>query len=360
MLLMRSVRDAEGDAFASEAEALFKEARRRQRRRRARIVGAVLAALGGAVLAGGIADGGRPTGTSRGVPRQVATAEVARSASVGTRASVYVVHVAGPENVVVAGGDGVVATSDGGERWRNITPSTMSPVLFGHIVEIASFGTARIWLEPVGDERMDYVPSTDNGGAKWNVGVLPGGAVLSGSPLSFWTPENGRALGEKMAGATGVYQTDDGGVSWKRMASATAGPFSGPVSFTSASDGWTWNRAGLMYRTEDGGRTASWHADLALAGAGTSAAVATSGTDWYALSGPELFASTNAGRTWQESAIRTPTGDSINAIEYLSPTIGWAEAAGPTIGDFYPTYLLRTTDGGRDWSQADFPAVSQR
>ena len=337
-----------------------------------------------------------------------AVATFARSASQAT-ANVYVVHVAGPDSVIVANSDGVLATSNAGAHWRNITPRTMSPVLFGHIVDIETFGTARIWLELVGDERMDFVPYTDNSGATWRVGVLPGGAALSGTAptLSFWTPESGLAVGERNGGAIGLYQTDDGGASWKQLAGATAGPFGGPVTFTSASYGWTWNRGGLVYRTDDGGRTwqqvrlptlrgykltaveqpeffggdvviviarlrtaggttrtafyesgdggASWHASLAPgAGTGASAAFARNGSDWFALSAAELFASTNAGRTWEEAGVRAPTGDSIDAIDYLSPTIGWAEAAGPPIGDLYPTYLLRTTDGGRNWSRVDF------
>jgi photosystem II stability/assembly factor-like uncharacterized protein len=283
----------------------------------------------------------------------------------------------------------------------------VSGVLVSHIVDITSFGSGHIWLEPVGDMRMDFIPYTNDSGTTWRLARLPGGAGLAGSPLSFWTPERGRALGERNGGAVVVFETDDGGASWNHVAGATAGPFGGPVTFTSASGGWTWNRRGLMYRTADGGRTwqrvrlpalhgyelvaaaepkvsgdgavvvitrlrsaggvartafyasedggASWHAHLAPgAGKGASAALAANGSDWFALSRADLFATTNAGRTWQETTVRTPTGDSINAIDYLSPTIGWAEAAGPTIGNLYPTYLLRTSNGGRTWSEVDY------
>jgi photosystem II stability/assembly factor-like uncharacterized protein len=322
-------------------------------------------------------------------------------------ANVYVVHVADPESVIVAGSEGVLATADAGARWHDITPSTMSGVLVSHIVDIESFGTARIWLEPVGDMRMDFVPSTDNGGATWSSGVLPGSAGLDGSPLSFWTPERGRAIGERNGGAIGVYQTDDGGASWKQVAGATPGPFGGPVTFTSASTGWTWDGGGLMYRTEDRGRTwqqvrlpalsgyrlvaadqpqffggevgiviarlrgagsaartafyasedggASWHPQLAPHASGrVSGAYAADASDWFAMIGAELFGTSDAGKTWHEKTVQVPTGLSIDAIDYLSPTLGWAEAAGPPIGDLYPTYLLRTTDGGRDWSKIDF------
>lgn len=334
-------------------------------------------------------------------------------------------HVAGPGNVVVAGWAGVLSTGDAGARWRDITAPTMDGVVVSHIVDIASFGTTRIWLEPVGDERMRFVPYTDDGGATWSVGALPVGAALGGAPLSFWTPETGRTVGGGNGVAVGgVYQTGDGGASWRRVAGATPGPFDGPVTFTSASAGWTWSGADLMYRTEDGGRrwqreqlpavrgyelasagqpeifgggvvvvvarlrrpggaerTAfyesedggiSWNTHLAPgASKGANASFAANGSDWFALSGDDLFASTDAGGTWQAAAVHTPTGDSIDAIDYLSPTIGWAEAAGRQIDNrspasgaivpFFPTYLLRTTDGGRNWSQVRFgPAPRTR
>lgn len=53
----------------------------------------------------------------------------------------------------------------------------------------------------------------------------------------------------------------------------------------------------------------------------------------FTLTGAELFATTDAGRTWQQTNVRTPPGMSIDAKDCLSPTIGWAEAAGPAIGD---------------------------
>jgi len=407
MLLLGEPRDAPGDRLVAETDALIREARRRQRRRRVRRAGAALAVAVGAAAVFGVASHGRSHArVAGGAPKRALASDSARSASVAL-GNVYVVHVASAERVIVAGSGGVLATSDAGARWRTITPGSVSGVLVSHIIDIASFGSDRIWLEPVGDERMDFVPYTDNGGATWGVGVLAGGAALSGSPLSFWTPESGRAVGAINGGGLGVYQTDDGGASWTRVAGSTPGPFGGPVTFTSASDGWTWNGGGLMYRTQDGGQTwqpvrlpavggfklvaadqpesfggdvviviarlrssggsvstafyesedrgANWHAHLAPgAGNGASAAFAANGTDWFTQSRAGLFATTNAGRTWREARVRTPTGDSIDAIDYLSPTIGWAEAYGPAIGDLYPRYLLRSTDGGRNWEKVEF------
>jgi photosystem II stability/assembly factor-like uncharacterized protein len=380
-------------------EALIEEARRRRRRRLARRAAAVIGVAVAAFAAFGVASGG---GSHRGVSGRAAKPAVAPQRAqvvAAALANVYTVHVASAEHVIVAGSGGVLVTSDAGVHWRTITPRSVSGVLVSHIDDIASFGGGRIWLEPVGDERMDFIPFTRDGGATWSLGVLPQGG-LSGSPLSFWSPMDGRALGERNGGHVGVYQTDDGGASWAPVAGATPGPFGGPVTFTSAADAWTWNGGGLMYRTRDGGRTwqpvrlpairgykldgaeqpqsfggemvvaarlrngsgtvrtgfydtddggATWKAHLAPAGG---AAFVAAKASWFTLSGPRLYATTNAGRTWRETRTHTPTGDAIDTIDYLSPTIGWAEAYGPAIGNLHPRYLLRSTDGGRTWAGA--------
>ncbi len=345
--------------------------------------------------------------------------------------SIRLVDVVGSESVVVAGLDEVVASSDGGVRWRNITPAQWAnTVLVSHVVDVESFGADRIWLEPVGDFRFDFVAYTSDSGAKWKIGRLPAGAVFSGSPLSFWTGSTGRAIGELNGGASRVYQTDNGGVSWTRVVGATPGPFGGPVRFTSARDGWTWNGKGSIYRTRDGGRSwqrvglpappgfrivaeppvraaeplifdkrslvvvtplrsdsgggrtafytsddggASWHAQLApsaagdgtapFLGGGTSVGYAAGPSDWFVLNRRELFSTTDAGRSWHRADVRTPRGMSIDEIDGLTSTLGWARALGPTIYrrtpsgstvPSFPTYLLRTTDGGRNWSRVNF------
>src|ERR1035437_8867950 len=45
-----------------------------------------------------------------------------------------------------------------------------------------------------------------------------------------------------------------------------------------------------------------------------------------------------------------PKGFRIRDLYLASPSLGWAQATGPEIGNFTPTYLLRTTNGGRTWT----------
>jgi len=45
-----------------------------------------------------------------------------------------------------------------------------------------------------------------------------------------------------------------------------------------------------------------------------------------------------------------PKGFRIRDLYVASPSLGWAQATGPEIGNLSPTYLLRTTNGGRTWT----------
>jgi hypothetical protein len=45
-----------------------------------------------------------------------------------------------------------------------------------------------------------------------------------------------------------------------------------------------------------------------------------------------------------------PKGFRIRDLYLASPSLGWAQATGPEIGNFTPTYLLRTTNGSRTWT----------
>jgi photosystem II stability/assembly factor-like uncharacterized protein len=401
-------------------DVLFEEAR--QRRRRRWICGSVLT---GAVIAGtvifGMAGGGGgghgarsrarpPAGSPSGSRNQ----SVDRSVLDGRIPNLFLVYSASPMRAIVASSKGVLATTDGGKRWRNITPHQWATeaVLVSHIDGIASVGD-RIWLAPVGSQPLDFIPYTDNGGRVWRIARLPGEPLVDGS-LSFWNATDGRVLGESIDGRTYIYQTANGGRSWTRLSRVGAQLTGAPITFTSARSGWTWNDRGVLSRTEDGGRTwnrvqlprisgyrtytapsngdyrawawvptfpskravvepglvrskgggrrtvfyvsrnggASFTATLAPSGAGDpGTAYAASTDDWYVTSGNQLFHTANAGKSWTKTRVQVSTHTPIDLVNSLSSTVGWAETT-LKIGYFYPTVLLHTSDGGHTWQIA--------
>ena len=93
---------------------------------------------------------------------------------------------------------------------------------------------------------------------------------------------------------------------------------------------------------------------------------------WLELSGDAQINftpySSNGGRTWQsltagdarpptttigavtQSTGSVPKGLHLRTSYYASPSLAWAQASGPEIGFFTPTYLLRSMNGGRTWT----------
>ncbi len=98
-----------------------------------------------------------------------------------------------------------------------------------------------------------FVANTEDGGATWNVRLVPGpevGDSFSALDLqAFFVDENTGFICLKKGGK--IYATTDGGESWLRLIAApTAGR---SIKFADPEVGWSFNRSNLVY-TIDGGK----------------------------------------------------------------------------------------------------------
>ena len=109
----------------------------------------------------------------------------------------------------------------------------------------------------------------------------------------------------------------------------------------------------VVYVSDDAGAT--WSAAPAPASADLGAYFwgsrgvpfsAATARDWIVMLGPKLLVTRDAGRSWSVvHASYAPKASRIWDLNFASPTTGWAIFVTRT-GDA----LVRTTDGGRDWS----------
>lgn len=75
---------------------------------------------------------------------------------------------------------------------------------------------------------------------------------------------------------------------------------------------------------------------------------AASATDWFVAARNELAVTTDAGLTWHLVRVTDlPKRWIIGTIDFTSAQVGWAIFNGPR-----QSYLMRTTDGGRNWTPA--------
>lgn len=81
---------------------------------------------------------------------------------------------------------------------------------------------------------------------------------------------------------------------------------------------------------------------------------------WIVGSNATLLATTDGGRTWQKE--KTRTGDTFRDVYFADRENGWilCERSVYRSGGAPPSYLMRTSNGGKDWDSVDFAEGKER
>jgi photosystem II stability/assembly factor-like uncharacterized protein len=311
----------------------------------------------------------------------------------------------------VLSGSKLLTTRDGGAHWRDITPGPrIPPVEFsnayfadpthGWTGAVGGFGTQSV--------RIFY---TADGGATWRSSDITVDQPL-GISLDFVDPEHGWLV-VATGTTTGFarfgqfFQTADGGATWNVLPPTPSGH---AVRFISLSTGWSVGaNFDRLYVTRDGGHVwqqqnvpvpaayadTSPHVDLPVFvdsrmgvlpvmfadGSVQLDFSVDGGATWainaarapllirkppygrYEFPVPATFVGNgvmavvlgtelklNAGGSW--TSIKPQGFDSITAIEFVNPRVGWAVRNGPCRACEFVSQqdLLRTVDGGRSWT----------
>jgi photosystem II stability/assembly factor-like uncharacterized protein len=348
---------------AITVEPIIAEARRRARRRRLAWL-AVAAVAGGGTVAALVPRGAPPS-----ADEQRALARVAARATITDAGAV------GRNGLWAMNGIGLWSSTDGGARWRTITPP-VSGAVNGHVVQVQFPDTAHGWVSAVTNPEGRMLFRTEDGGRTW---VEREGCAPCGGTLSFLDRRTGFSLVLRT-----LFRTRDGGTTWRRVARA---PFQGWIEFTGPRRGWgvAWQDPAL-YRTDDGGRT--WtrvlrgfatlpqHGVVAVPGAVVVGGVrrplpargrgqapafsASSASDFVFWARGVLWRSSDAGRSWQRIRSVVPPR-SVWDLRFTSPDDGWAIFGVVTrTGYERGAALAHTTNGGRDWTAVSPPVPHVR
>jgi photosystem II stability/assembly factor-like uncharacterized protein len=289
-------------------------------------------------------------------------------------------------------------TSDGGGHWRLLSRTVkhgagLPWIGFADGLAFPASGVGYLSADRAGIYR------TPDGGHSWHT-VLFSDDTYTVEDTS-WIDAN---TGYVLLFNSGLVRTEDGGRHWRQLYPPPPGRPTGPVLFSSVTDGVGAGSPGLLGRpgaivaTRDGGRTWSERGMLPRAAsqqlvssfASTLWALATSpsqangdvrlfrsvdqGRDWrliktlhnahYAsLSFPSasvgflaagngrLYRSRNGGRSWSV----TSQLSGVSALGFLTPQLGFALAGSPGT----PASLMTTRDGGSSWHTAgpELPGV---
>jgi photosystem II stability/assembly factor-like uncharacterized protein len=329
-----------------DAEALFKEARRRRRRRWLIFgVGTVAGLLGlifACVALGGSGGNRLPTNSARTQASGSASTRPSRGRSAvasDVLPEVGVADLFAPGAGWVANGTLADVTLDNGKHWEPFRPPRLQGDFVAQIGPFAALGSRDWWvsvgLGPGGGpasgtacaENQAVLDYTTNAGTSWQQSDLPG--CVGAYEISFATPSDGYALGGWPPST--LYSTTDGGSSWTEVGDV---PFTGPIVFATQVDGW---------------------------GVGTGNAPSGSGVNPHPYRNV-LYQTTDAGRTWNAvsfPAIRLP---GIESVRYGEPQLfGLDTAVVPVLalndqGNILPVVEV-TRDGGTTWRTVVTPSA---
>ncbi len=261
----------------------------------------------------------------------------------------------------VGGSDGeVLRTTDGGRTWKDVSPPDTAGLLFRD-VEAQDERRASVLAIGVGDASRIY--TTTDGGRSWKL------AFVNDDPNAFYDcmdfydgGRRGLALSDPVDGRFRIAATDDGGRSWHvlpndGMPDAIAGEFafaaSGTCLVISGHDAWFASGGGAsrVFRSHDGGLT--WKvvtAPIPASDAGGVFSLAFRNPREGVMVGGDFLAPENGadasgfsrdgGRTWRGGG---DLSGYRSGVDWLGDTL---IAVGPTGSDV-------SFDGARRWTAFD-------
>ncbi|MET9493792.1 YCF48-related protein [Streptomyces sp. NPDC006552] len=328
-------------------------------------MGRTAAALGAAVLAA-VTLGTAPGQAAARTPAEGARVRWQPQDS-GTDARFRGLAAVDRHTAWLAGSAGtVLRTTDGGERWRPVSPPGAQDLEFR---DIEAFDARRAVVLAIGEGEASRILRTDDGGATWTESFRNTDPKAFYDCVTFFDPRHGLALSDPVDGKYRIASTRDGGRSWRVLPDTGMPPAqTGEAGFAASGqclvasgprDAWLATGGGAASRVlHSADRGLTWTAARTPVPAGDPArgvfglafrdrthGIAVGGDYNAGEPSPRAAAVTaDAGRTWTPSA--QPPAAYRSGVAWLPRSRSAALAVGPTGTDL-------TTDGGRTWRTVD-------
>lgn len=280
----------------------------------------------------------------------------------------------------------IYRTTDGGKAWKPLLSGAAANINQIFFVDWNNGWMLGELTRRDNDEPETVILSTTNGGRSWQKKSLPGI-----QRIFFTSPQIGWAVGKNAT----ILRTEDGGHEWKAtgdlekliglpVESSNYNFGFRDIYFLDAQNGWLIgnfygrekSHIGGIFFTNDGGTT--WkrlpitvqtkyssgrftpgvlhaiHFKDVNTGSVTGEMLDGEGRFFFALH------TRDGGKSWEQ--YRTPSR-ATHSTQFLDSTVGWTAAAAPREGGadavVYDTTLMRTDNGGASW-QYDFVAKGSR
>ncbi|MFJ3230609.1 WD40/YVTN/BNR-like repeat-containing protein [Streptomyces sp. NPDC086787] len=271
------------------------------------------------------------------------------------------------ETAWLAGTGGtVLRTTDGGTRWRNVSPPGATGLEFR---DVEAFDARHAVVLAIGEGEDSRVYRTEDGGATWTESFRNTDPKAFYDCVAFFDRHHGLAMSDPVDGRFRILSTGDGGRTWRVLpADGMPAALDGEAGFAASGqclvtagrkDVWLATGGGARARVlHSADRGLNWTAGdtpvpaadpargvFALAFRDRAHGLAVGGDYRADQPSPQAAAATpDGGRTWRPAAASPPAYRS--GVTWLPHSRTTALAVGPTGTDL-------TTDAGRTWRTVD-------
>ncbi|MCF6268907.1 MAG: YCF48-related protein [Melioribacteraceae bacterium] len=234
----------------------------------------------------------------------------------------------------------------GASRWKKVTSATYNP-----LSDIFFINENLGWIAG----QSGTILRTTDGGYTWEepIDTLP---VIASMYSIFFVDEN---IGYAGGANDLILKSIDGGATWIEVMFESVGGKIYSLYFTDANTGWVLSgtsTGGEISHTTDGGTTWTIQAtEVATNLKAMSFYSAERGVCVGGRSGNFAIYYTTDGLAWTKAP--TPTGipygytrTDLNAVVMINETVAFATGWGASSSGLQPTYTLRSTDGGANWT----------
>lgn len=146
---------------------------------------------------------------------------------------------------------------------------------------------------------------------------------------------------------------------WVGARRGEAGKDLNAVFFASEKRGWVAGDGGLVFRTEDGGRT--WRRQAAGVEESVNDIYFRDKEDGYLLAGNKIMLTENGGETWRAAHAFTPAefggaSPDLYSVRFASKKKGWVVGSLSRGDNVVDSLVLYTEDGGASWVRRAVPS----